>query len=657
MANAEAEDVLRDARAAVARSDWHAAFDAFRAADALSRLEVDDLERAALAAMWLFDSDAHIDFLQRAFGLHVAAEDAQRAAPVAVELCLQNARRGRMSVALGWAERAERIADDLEPSAQVGEVVALRAIVALDVRHEPDVALALYEQALALGREFKDADLTAQSLAGSGTALVRLGRVAEGMRRVDEAMIDAVSGLLSSVMTARVYCATISLCQALGDIRRAFEWTQEASSCATRPGMGDFPGDCQMHRAEIIRLRGDWDGAEAQLREVMDALGTWSVGHVGQAWYELGEIARRRGDLVAADEAYRRAEQNEKEPQPGLAMLHLARGDDSIAAAQMRAALAKTADTDPMAIAELLPDAVEIALAGGEVDEAAAAADRLSALAGEFETVLLLARATTSRARVALARRDGGTAIDECRSAISLWRDAGAPYEAAQSQILLAEAAMLAGDRDVARVELDAATAVFEGLGAQLDLDAARRLHARVGEIRVGHQVRRTFMFTDIVDSTRLVAGMGDERWAAVLRSHDRTVRELLVQRGGTEVKQRGGGDGFFAVFDDAASAVSCAVAMQQRFAEQRDATGFAPEIRIGLHEADALLTGGDFAGLGVHEAARIAGVAEGGDILTSEATALAANVHAMSPARRVELKGLRDPMAIVSIEWGGDDA
>jgi class 3 adenylate cyclase len=182
-------------------------------------------------------------------------------------------------------------------------------------------------------------------------------------------------------------------------------------------------------------------------------------------------------------------------------------------------------------------------------------------------------------------------------------------------------------------------------------------LRDRLGATAIGHQVRRAFMFTDIVDSTRLVAGMGDERWAAVLRSHDRTVRELLIQHGGTEVKQRGGGDGFFAVFDGASAAVACAIEMQQRFAVQRESTGFAPEIRIGVHEADALLSGGDYAGLGVHEAARITGIAEAGDILASEATAIAAKAQSKSPARRVAVKGLRDPVTIVAIDWDDDNA
>jgi class 3 adenylate cyclase len=238
--------------------------------------------------------------------------------------------------------------------------------------------------------------------------------------------------------------------------------------------------------------------------------------------------------------------------------------------------------------------------------------------------------------------------------AIPLWRDAGAPYETAQTQMLLARAAVLTGDTDVARVELDAAIAVFQGLGAARDLESARLLHDRIGGTPLGHQVQRTFMFTDIVDSTRLVAGMGDERWAAVLRAHDRTIRELLAAHGGTEVKQRGGGDGFFAVFDDPASALACAVAMQRDFAMQREASGFAPDVRVGFHEADALLSGGDYSGLGVHEASRIAGIAAAGEILASEATARRGDAPVRAAARPIEFKGLRDPIAIVSIDWEG---
>jgi class 3 adenylate cyclase len=298
-----------------------------------------------------------------------------------------------------------------------------------------------------------------------------------------------------------------------------------------------------------------------------------------------------------------------------------------------------------------MPAMVEVQLACGDVPGAAVAAERLAEIAGTYGTVLLSARAKTSQARVALAAGATADALALARAAINLWRDAGAPYEAAQTQQLLAEVALRLGDREVATVELDAALAVFADLGAARDIEAAQRLRDRLGDAAVGRQVRRTFMFTDIVDSTQLVAKMGDEQWAAVLRSHDRTIRDLLARHNGHEVKQRGGGDGFFAVFELAGDAIACAVAIQCALAEQRE-RAFAPEIRIGVHEADALLSANDYAGLGVHAAARIAAHAGAGCILTSAATATSAGAHAVTPARDVAFKGLSDRVAVQDVMW-----
>lgn len=159
-------------------------------------------------------------------------------------------------------------------------------------------------------------------------------------------------------------------------------------------------------------------------------------------------------------------------------------------------------------------------------------------------------------------------------------------------------------------------------------------------------------MFTDLVDSTRLVAAMGDERWAGVLRWHDRTIRELLAAHGGVEVKQRGGGDGFFAAFESAADAIEAARSIQRAFAEHRDRAGFAPDIRIGVHEADALLSGNDFAGVGVHEAARIGAAAGAAEILASAVTVAAAGCTDVLPSFDVELKGLVAPMQVHRVRW-----
>jgi class 3 adenylate cyclase len=645
------DDSLADARSAYDRCEWPAAFDAFVRADGAQPLDPGDLERAALAAVWIGEAEACIELRQRAFAAYTGAGNSRRAAAMAMAVCVDHARFGRMTIAFGWLRRAEKLLEDCEPCPELAQLAELHANVALDVEHDADEALAYSEDALRIATECDDVDLQAAARAAIGTVLVRFGRLDEGMRHIDAAMIDAVSGLLDPITTARVYCATISLCQALGDLRRASEWADQATACAARPGMGDFPGDCRMHRAEITRLRGDWAGAERELHDVMAELQKWSGGHVGQAWYELGEIALRRGELAAAREAFDQAARSGKDPQPGLAMLRLAEGDEAIASALVRAAVANAGDADPLAVGQLLPALVEMQLACGDLAGAAEAADRLAEIARVYPTVVLAARSATSRARVAAASGEDVDAVAAARSAAALWRDAGAPYETAQAQHLLAEAALRTGDRELAMVEVDAALSVFRHLGARRDAEAAGILRDRVGTPAVGRQVRRTFMFTDIVDSTPLVAEMGDERWTVVLRAHDRTIRDLLAQHGGTEVKQRGGGDGFFMVFESAAAGVACAVAIQRALVERRTVE-FVPEVRIGVHEADALLSGGDFAGLGVHEAARIGAYAGAGEVLASRATVQAAGVSAATPVMEVELKGLGARVPLQGIVW-----
>ena len=561
--------------------------------------------------------------------------------------------RNRFAVALGWLGRAERLLEGCEPCSELGRLVELRAMEALDVTHDATAAVELYDEVLRIGQLIRDADLVAGALAGKGTALVRLGRVSEGLRLVDESMIDAVSGLLGPFATAKVYCVTIGLCQAVGDIRRAGEWTEQAMVCSSRPGMGDFPGDCQMHRAEITRLRGDWVAAESALRDSMELLERLDPSHVGEGWYEIGEIELRRGDLTAAAAAFERATEYGKDPQPGLAMLRLAQGDSAVAAALLRVAVDNAGDGDPLVVAQLLPAVVEAQLDCGDVAGARLAAERLTDIAAVFETVILQARAATSMAQVALADGADTEALGAARVAINLWRDVGAPYETAQTQCLVAEAALRLDDRAVAIVEIDAAIAAFENLGAARDLDAAQRLRHRLGATTIGRPVQRTFMFTDIVDSTRLVAECGDEAWSRILHGHDLTIRELLAKHHGIEVKQRGGGDGFFAVFTKPADAIDCAIAIQQRLAEQRDVDDLVPEIRIGVHEADALMCGNDFAGLGVHEAARIGAYADAGSIFASASTATAAGAPTAAPEREVAFKGLSDRLAIQEVQWG----
>jgi class 3 adenylate cyclase len=163
-------------------------------------------------------------------------------------------------------------------------------------------------------------------------------------------------------------------------------------------------------------------------------------------------------------------------------------------------------------------------------------------------------------------------------------------------------------------------------------------------------RVMKTFMFTDIVDSTRLVSVIGDDAWTTLLRWHDETLRELFAAHEGQEVVTTG--DGFFVGFDSPEAAIACAVAIQRGFDEHRQRNGFAPEVRIGLHASEAAQVEGDYRGVGVHEAARIGAIAGAGQIVASRETVASNSPHAISEPRAVQLKGLPRPVEVVEIAW-----
>jgi class 3 adenylate cyclase len=244
---------------------------------------------------------------------------------------------------------------------------------------------------------------------------------------------------------------------------------------------------------------------------------------------------------------------------------------------------------------------------------------------------------------VLLAQGDPDGAIHQLRRALRLWQETNARYEAARTRVLLARAYRETGDDDGAMHTLVQAGSAFDQLGARLDSERVDELLGR----EVGRRVTRTFVFTDIVDSTRHLEQVGDLRWQSLLALHDRAVRMHTVAAGGAVVDHTG--DGFFLAFEYAAAAVAAASAIQREVCST-----FRFEIRIGLHEAEATQIGENYRGKGVHTAARIGGIASGGEIVASAATVDALGDVRRSEPRSVELKGIEQPVEVVSVEWRG---
>ena len=144
---------------------------------------------------------------------------------------------------------------------------------------------------------------------------------------------------------------------------------------------------------------------------------------------------------------------------------------------------------------------------------------------------------------------------------------------------------------------------------------------------------------------------MGDEAWEHLLRWHNETLRALFDRNGGEVVSSTG--DRFFVAFDSAQAAIDSAVAVQRALADHRRTHGFALGVRIGVHTTEANQRGGDYSGKGVHVAARIAALAEGGQVLASTETEAAADTaYATSEARPVVLKGVSGHVDVVSVTW-----
>jgi class 3 adenylate cyclase len=123
-------------------------------------------------------------------------------------------------------------------------------------------------------------------------------------------------------------------------------------------------------------------------------------------------------------------------------------------------------------------------------------------------------------------------------------------------------------------------------------------------------RVLATVLFTDIVNSTRTAAEMGDRDWHALLDAHDAVVRAQLARFRGREVNTSG--DGFLAMFDGPQRAIRCAMAI-------RDAVQpLGIEVRAGLHTGECEVRGDDIGGIGVHIGARVSALAGPNDVLVS---------------------------------------
>lgn len=466
-------NLVKRAREAAGRRDWQQAHDFLVEADTSMPLSGSDLALLADAAYAAGHLDVTIDAWERACAWNMRAGDPLAAAGAAVHVAMHLLfDTAMMAPVRGWISRAERLLDGQGETPVHAWLAVVRNYERL-LSGDFESARQWARHAIDIGTKYDPAAAAVGRIA-EARSLILEGNVSQGLDLLNVAAVAAVSGELDPLFTGLVYCEVVCAFQGLAQYDRAEEWTVAMERWHHAQPVGSLHGRCRVHRAEILRLRGCCGEAEKEALLACEELRPYLRRELGWPLTELGRIRLRTGDIQGAEEAFRAAHAVGWDPQPGLALVHLAKGDVALAAQSVRDALQNPLRVPSKELppntelrrAPLLEAQVEIEVAAGDLETAQTAADELAQVAARFESKALVASAALAHGRVCLARGDTTGAGRNFEEAAHLWNEIGAPYETALARMGLGHAHRAQSNEERAILEFQAARCAFELVGA-----------------------------------------------------------------------------------------------------------------------------------------------------------------------------------------------
>ncbi len=477
------ETRLASGRKALEAGDWKNARDRFR--EALESGETPEaLCGLGEALWWLGDLEGTVSTFERAYSVSRSRGDHLRAAEAALRNVL-HARfyLGNETAASGWVARARRVIEEHDLDALRGELLVIQSCCAGD----PSAGERDARRALEWARRAGDPDLELCSLSSAGAALVRQGRVGDGLELLNEAWTGALSGegrrLETTVFTGCDYMTSCAHCAAF---ERAVECLRAAERFSRRHGCPFLYSECRLVYCEVLLATGNWSQAEKELRMAIER--TRATVPVYHAW-ALAGLADLRLSQGGMEEAERLVQGYEGYPRtvPVIVRMHLLRGafDAAALAARRRLDVVGDGQLESALLLELLGEAE----AGqGCFEEVARIGRHLVDLGSTRNCRVMRARGERLLGRASLGADPaaGRRRFDE---ALAAFVELNMPYEAARTRLLLAET-LCEVQPELAAGEARAALKSLDGLGAGREADLAADLLRRLG-VRSGREGSR----------------------------------------------------------------------------------------------------------------------------------------------------------------------
>jgi DNA-binding winged helix-turn-helix (wHTH) protein len=458
-------DDLASARAAIVEQRWHDAASRYAEVDRSRALGGEDLDRWALALHCVGKPSDAIPIFVRAVAAHTQAGQRDAAADAATTLSMLHLERGEEALAKGWLARAEDLVAPAEQSGVQGRILWMKGRVAA-ADGDPQQALTFAEAAYEFGRQRGDLRIEALGLVYRGFFRMSLGDTGGGLADQDHAAALALSNKIDPLAGSTLYCNILWACRTFGDWARANQWTLGYQQFCSDSSM-EFSGSCQLHRAEVLGIRGSLSEALARIQDSLLRLADDAPWALGDAYRVLGDLLSAIGDDDAAFEAYEKAYALGWCPEPGPALLLLEKGEAEAAYASLERSLIGQSWWTLQRQGILLAHLALAAAHAGKNERAQALIEDLAGHSERWPMPSIRAITNEAAAVLAIARDGREEALRHLHLARQLWTSIDSRFHATRVRLRIAALQVAARDARGAATELRAACASADELGSR----------------------------------------------------------------------------------------------------------------------------------------------------------------------------------------------